>query len=140
MEKLYFKADLYNVVEILKQYNSRTNIIKFLNNMDLLLCTENTTIEKYYNQKALYEITEFLIKTYSTKQLNLLYNHKISEDTMWDKILFLVDTIDSEVEHNKKKYSFSNISSIYETISKLSHIPVEQIKSKRKNYVMNVHN
>ena len=133
MEKLYFEADLYSLIKSLQKYNSRSNIIKFINDVDILLyCINNTLTEKYYCKKSLQTISKFLIKTYSTKVLNLKHNGKISEKEMWNRISNLIDVLDNVVMLNSGSYKFSNVDSLYQEVSKLSHIEIEEVKLKTK--------
>jgi len=141
METLYFSADLYNLIETLKEYNSKSNIIKLINNMDLLLkCDGNTIIEKYYRKKSFKDISNFLIKTYTTKQLNLLYNKKIDEKESEKRILRMIDVLKENVKLNGKLYKLSDISSVYRIVSKLSHVPKEEIEEKSKVYEFKLYN
>jgi len=141
MEKFYFSADLYNLIETLKEYNSKSNIIKLINNMDLLLkCDGNTIIEKYYRKKSFKDISNFLIKTYTTKQLNLLYNKKIDEKESEKRILRMIDVLKENVKLNGKLYKLSDISSVYRIVSKLSHVPKEEIEEKSKVYEFKLYN
>lgn len=139
MEKFYFEADLYNLIQSLKQYNSRSNIFKFINDLDILLyCTGNTVTEKHYSKKSLQNISKFLIKTYATKTLNLKYNNQINEKEMWNRISNLIDVLDNVVTLNSGTYKFSNVNTLYEEVSKLTHIEKEEIKLKTKRSETNV--
>ena len=77
MTNLYFGANLYDLVKELEKYNSRNNIIKFLDDIDSIyaLCDQKGNYKKYiiyYHN----EISNFIVKTYQNK-LNYDLTNKI---------------------------------------------------------------
>lgn len=88
MEKLYLNADLYGLVEKLKEYASSEEIIKFLDNFDKILGYEYSN-RKYY-QEIKKEIYYFLYKTFLIKVRKSLENKKISKDEAIRKITTFV--------------------------------------------------
>ncbi len=88
MEKLYLNADLYGLVEKLKEYASSEEIIKFLEKFDKILGNEYSN-RKYY-QEIKKDIYYFLYKTFLIKVRKNLENKIISQDEAIRKITSFV--------------------------------------------------
>ena len=90
MEYLYSKSSLYGLVLELKKYNTDTQIIKFINNMDKLLKYDKFD-NRYFKTKdiaknLICELTNFLIQSYAQK-LSLKYlNNEISLELYQSKV------------------------------------------------------
>lgn len=85
MTNLYFKADLYELVKKLETYNTKENIIEFIENLDSIyvLCDHS---KRYRNDIIYYhnKIAQFLVDTYlnKLKEKGLLkseYNDKLDK-------------------------------------------------------------
>lgn len=67
MKKLYFNANLYGLTKELQKYNTKENIIKFIEDLDSIYVLEE---HKKYRKDIIYyhnEITEFIVETYLNK-------------------------------------------------------------------------
>jgi len=68
MTNLYFNANLYDLVSDLQKYNSRTSIIKFLDDLDSIYVLRDQKVG--YKKDIIYyhnEISKFIVETYQNK-------------------------------------------------------------------------
>ena len=68
MTNLYFNANLYDLVIDLQKYNSRTSIIKFLDDLDSIYALRDQKVG--YKKDIIYyhnEISNFIVETYQNK-------------------------------------------------------------------------
>ena len=87
MTTMYFNANLYDLVETLTEYNTKENIIKFLEDLDSIyvLCDHSKKYQKdiiYYHN----EIAKFLVDTYINKLMI-----DLEENTAVDQYNILLD-------------------------------------------------
>ena len=108
MESLYFKADLYNLVEQLKQYNEESNIINFINDVDFL----SKHISKGYRlpmdksiiASKLRSVNSFLLKSYLKKLDIELKNNLITQNILQEKLQEFISLITTSILNGKIKY------------------------------------
>lgn len=79
MEKLYFNADLYNLVNELVKYNKLSNIRKFILKTDFILNVKENLFYKSKICRYILDINQFLIETYINKLYHLYINKKITK-------------------------------------------------------------
>lgn len=94
MTELYFTANLYDFVSELEKYNSRNNIIKFMNDLDSLYVLEDHT--KIYRKDIIYyhnEITRFIVDTYRRKFKIDLYNKCIDFDEYNNRLNNIIEKL-----------------------------------------------
>ena len=113
MEHFYYTADLYNLVKELEQYDSKENIINFINCVDLL----SNLIDSYFGcrmystilKRCMKKINLYLLKWYSLKQKRLLENKIISNKECYNNIY----------RYSKRLLSFKNMEDIkYKVLNK----------------------
>lgn len=69
MEKLYFKADLEGLIRVLEKYNTRDNILRFINILDVV-----TTYEKIYNSDMVdKKVIQYFFKLAFRDMCNFLF-------------------------------------------------------------------
>lgn len=107
MTDLYFKADLYGLVKKLETYNTKENIIEFIENLDSIYVLFDHS-KRYRNDIIYYhnKIAQFLVDTYlnKLKEKGLLkseYNDKL--DKYLNSIHLAFEELDiSEVKVRKR--------------------------------------
>lgn len=122
MEGMYFKADLYNLVQELKKYNTEQETIQFLKNLDFIkdyLSTAKSLIEKHNCKQVFLEINKYLIKSYSKKIKDEYLKNKITYEELCSSLTIFDESLNNI--SNNKKYTYLNSRELeeikYETIS-----------------------
>ena len=113
MEHFYYTADLYNLVKELEQYDSKENVLNFINCVDLL----SSLIDSYFGcrmystilKRCMKKINLYLLKWYSSKQKRLMENNIISNKECYNNIY----------RYSKRLVSFRNLEDIkYKVLNK----------------------
>ncbi len=88
MEYLYSKGSLYGLVDILKKYNTETEILNFIHNMDLFLKWDIFDAETFNIETVMpsliYKIINFLVISYA-KKIYLRYENGFITYQMYHK-------------------------------------------------------
>ena len=83
MENLYLNADLFNLKNIISEYNTEDNFTAFLTNLDIINDTTYSSLYYYYNKEGTLnrykEVLIFLVETYSKKLYLSYINGEINE-------------------------------------------------------------
>lgn len=107
MTNLYFNADLYGLTIELQKYNTKENIIKFLEDLDSVYVLQD--YRKGYKKDIIYyhnEISKFVVDTYLNKIKSDLMKGiitKIEYDIKLDKCINDVHTAFEKLELDTKK-------------------------------------
>lgn len=101
MENLYFKGNLYTLVENLTKYDKRENVIKFLRNIDIVNKKYNGINNTNKNEKQLKDINKFLAKCIMKKSVTKGY-----DDISLIKSIFLIN--DKKNDMNKEVNNLLN--------------------------------
>ena len=93
MEKLYFNADLYNLVKELEKYNKLNNIKKFIFKTDFILCLKENPFYKSKKCKYIMDINYFLLETYINKLYHLYINKKITKLELEELYIYFIEEL-----------------------------------------------
>lgn len=121
MESLYFKADLYNLVKILKRYDSKNNVLKFLTNLDLVSLKKdriNKLLERYYVKRSLTKTCVFLIRNYVMLLKEQMDNNLISDDDFTILLRDFISVLGTNYTLGKTEINYLNEKIINECITK----------------------
>lgn len=113
MEQYYYTANLFELIEELKQYDTQENIMKFINYVDIV----TSLIDDYIKSrifsiilmKSLKKINLYLLKWYTIKQKKLMENNDISIKQCYNNIY----------RYSKRLYKLKNMESTkYKVLTK----------------------
>ncbi len=121
MESLYFNADLYNLVQKLKQYDEEANIIKFLTEVDFLnkhLKTKyELPLDKNIINSKIKSVNLFLLKCYLKKINTEIKDNKIGNDALLDNLQEFLQMLEQSVTANKTGYNVLTEKEIMEIVT-----------------------
>ncbi|MGN1311755.1 MAG: hypothetical protein ACI4U4_01935, partial [Bacilli bacterium] len=100
MEKLYFNADLYNLVNELEKYNKLSNIRKFILKTDFILNVKENYFYKSKVCKYIMDINYFLLETYINKLYHLYINKKITEAELEELYICFIEELEVLLDIN----------------------------------------
>lgn len=113
MEQYYYTANLFELIEELKQYDTHENIMKFIGYVDIVTSLiDNYFKSRMFNaflKKSMKKINLYLLKWYTIKQKRLMENKNISLEQCYSKIY----------KYSKRLYNLKNMESTkYKVLTK----------------------
>lgn len=125
MEKMYMKADLFGLVNYLKQYMDETDVIKFIKDVDFINANNLTNTKKIkLNELKLKDIYTFLINCYMKKLNADFLNKGINEDEYAQKISEYISTLGSEITDDTVCYNTFDIDTLKEIVK--NQLPISK--------------
>ena len=115
MKKLFFKANLKELINILSKYSTIEKTLEFIELLDYISINSNKIFNKEKIDKKFYyyidKILEYLIETFINKLNNDLNNSSISKDEYDEKVEIFINNLGSfDYYHDNKIYPMNFIS------------------------------
>lgn len=104
MESLYFRADLFGLIEELKQYDNEDNIIKLLSDFDCILGKKTKSIEDNQLNTSLINIQKTLLIYYIKKLNKELSNNLITSIEFKQRLDIYIFCMLDSITYRDKKY------------------------------------
>lgn len=132
MESLFFKADLYGLIQELKQYDSEENIMKFISGVDFLhnhfYDKRSLPLEKGMIVNSLRSVSNFLIRTYSKKLKQELESGLINTELFYTKLATYISILGRSIigrsGRKRIRYDFLNFKDIGNILNETLNSPV----------------
>lgn len=107
MEQMYFRADLYSLIETLKKYDTEANIMAFIRHLDFFnkYGSKIKLIGKHYLSESYRELSLMLMR-WGLEKIKVRYQEgAISETKMMNQFARYVSTFDPTFRFRGKKYT-----------------------------------
>lgn len=121
MESLYLNANLYGLINELRQYEDEKEIMKFIYNIDFITSIvgdkKRNSLGRKYLQDSIYSASDFLIRCYFKKRLNEFDNGMISYEVLESSIFNYIEELDLRFKIEKEKYNYINKDSVIDTMN-----------------------
>lgn len=123
MESLYLNANLYGLIQMLKQYITEEEIMEFISSTDFVynhLDNQKLKLfEKGMTTKCLKSINKFLIKVYSKKMLQQYQEGTITYEQLTTKLAQYVSSLTSRLKVGKNVYEILSNEDILESFESI---------------------
>lgn len=141
MQSLYMNANLLGLINELKLYSTEENVMKFITNMDFVYkymsYSKIIGVREKLVNKALKEIAEFIVKTYTNKLIKDKERLGLSKEEFVKFIEFFIYDITATLDTGKNKFKITNYEEVFDwAIAELCReydIEQEDIKPNVKN-------
>lgn len=131
MGNLYLNANLFGLIQELKQYSSEEDIMKFISSVDFahvhLYDKKLKLFEKKMIEDSLKYANEFLIKSYSKKLLQEFHENKITVEQLTEQLSEFTCSLPFDLMIWKNKYNAlpdKSISKMFQSIFEKTDIPI----------------
>ena len=118
MESLYMNADLLGLINELKLYSTEENVMKFITNMDFVYkymsYGKMFGARKKLVNKALREIVEFIVKTYTNKLIREKEKIGFSKEKFVEYIEIFIGDITATLDTGKNKFNITNYEEVFD--------------------------
>ena len=118
MESLYMNANLLGLINELKLYSTEENVMKFIANMDFVYkymsYSKIIGVREKLVNKALKEIAEFIVKTYTNKLIKDKERLGLSKEEFVKFIEFFIYDITATLDTGKNKFNITNYEEVFD--------------------------
>lgn len=134
MESLYLNANLYGLINELREYEDEKTIMRFIYSLDFITDLggrqRRNFLGKKYLQESVFSTSNFLLRCYLKKKKSEFDTNKISYEELENSIFNYINDFGGHFKIEKEKYLFIKEEMLIETLDNIFEIDIKDVPKK----------